>query len=419
MTDQPDNDLRLNGAVTDDQSTPPDDASSVDQAIGTEARVMLKSVRVPAEGSLPDDIKVQIRETVKAHIKEHTITYREIAKQIDKGESTISEVLAAKYARADDSPILRLLNSWIDEDERRRQRQRPIGFYSTSVFRAIKGLASFVKGNARIKETAKAHVAQECARIAIGWAPSGAGKTIGARGLASEDSLAILVRVDQRRGTDIGLARLINEAAGWRGSPRGHSMIEFVLDKLKNTGRLIIVDEGHRLKTSGCEFLRDLADVSGVPILILATEEFYARLTRVRTRSGDLNYDQFARRVGFVCDLLRGLDGKGGSKQPFFVFDEVRAIFSADDKVKLTTDAVEYLQAIACCIGLGMLGLAANVFDLAVRSALRKPDKTIDLAELRKAARRVLIPAGSLDHVLIEQIDASLDRNRELRRATA
>lgn len=416
MTDTPDN-LRITGPVMDDQTLPPDDASSVDQAIGTEARIMLKSVHIPLEGEIPENMKIQIRETVRAHMKEHTITYLEISRQIDKAESTISEVLSGKYKRADDTPILRLLNTWIDDDERRRQRQRPIGFYATSVFRAIKGLASFVKGNARIKETRKTSVTHECARIAIGWAPSGAGKTIGARGLAAEDSLSILIRVDQRRGTDIGLARLINEAAGWRGSPRGHSMIEFILEKLKNSGRLIIVDEGHRLKTSGCEFLRDLADVSGVPILILATEEFYARLTRVRTRSGDLNYDQFARRVGFVCDLLRGLDGKGGTKQPFFSLEEIQAIFAADDKVKLSKEAAEYLQAVACCVGLGMLGLATNVFDLAVRSALRKPDKTIDLAELRKAARRVLIPAGTLDHVLIEQIDASLEHNRELRRA--
>lgn len=246
----------------------------------------------------------------------------------------------------------------------------------------------------------------------MGWGPAGCGKSIGARALHTEETASILVRVQQRQGTDIGLANLICESGGWRGTPTGRNLIRFITAKLKDTARLLIVDEGHRLRPSGCELLRDLADVAGIPILILATEEFYERVTKVRTGSGNMYFDQFTSRVCLWRDLLRGVDGKGGVTRPIFSIEEVKAIFQ-DAKVRITTDGMDFLQAVARLVGLGMMRLASNIFDIALRSALRG-NKIMDVSNLRRSAKGVLIPVGILDHGILAQIDMTLKHNREI-----
>ena len=405
--------LKLTGEATEG---PQSEINPIDDAIGKEARVSLKSVKVPASGVLTDEQKQAIRDTVKEHIRDHGITIVALARQVANAESTISEVLKGTYDRAPDTPILLKLNAWLDDDERRRQREQPIGFYPTSVFKSIHQLATFVKSNARMASAKKRSAVElESARIAIGWGPGGCGKSIGAQALASEDSLAIYVRLRTGSYNGLGLARLIADAAGWRNSSQ--AVVSFVIEKLRDSGRLLIIDEGHRLQFSGCEYLRDLADVCGIPILILATKEFFTKVTRVRTESGSFNYAQFTRRVGFVCDLVKGLDGDGGSKRPIYSLEEIREIFRSET-VRLSEDGWEYLQACACTLSIGMLGEARNIYDLAMRSAVRG-SKVIDAAILRKAAKRVLIPAGWVDETILTQIDATLNTNRAIRERAA
>jgi DNA transposition AAA+ family ATPase len=421
MSDAPNN-LTLSGPNKDEGPNRVEQGSSlvspnpIDETLGTEARIMLKSIRVPESGPLADDLKRQIRETVQAHVAKHKMVLREVGLAVGVGEGTVSEVIRGKYTRADDTDILRKLNLWLDDDERRRRRVQPVGFYETGPFLAIRALAQFAKTNARVPGSRNQHggVTADPQRIVIGWGPAGCGKSLGAAALAAEDSTSILVRVEQRRGTDIGLAQLIIESAGWRGIKRDRrNAVTIVLERLADTGRLLIVDEAHRLKPSGCELIRDLADVCGIPILLLATQEFYERLTAVRTRAGSVFYDQFSRRVGYVCNLIRGVDGKGGSKRPIFSVDEVRAIFQADG-VRVTDDAIDYLQAVSCTPGLGMLGLAAGLWEKAVRSALRKL-RVIDARLLRQAAERSLIPAGELDTEVLIQIDKTLEVNATMK----
>lgn len=375
----------------------------------------MASIRVPDSGPLTEGQREEIREAVETHRRQNKLTFRDLVNIVGKGESTIHEVLKGTY-RADCDDMLRMFLSWLDADRRARDNKKPIGFYDTGVFQSMRALAAFAKSNSRVAGSRRnSAMQQEAARIVVGYGPAGCGKSVGARALAADDPLSVLVRVDAKRGTDSGLAKLISDAVGFKDSPRGTSLCEFVQEKLIDSGRLLIIDEGHRLKPSGCEFVRDLADVSGVPILILATEEFYTRLTRVRTGGGSKYYAQFSRRVGYVCDLVRGLDGKGGEKRAIYSIEEIRAIFKADG-VRLADDAADYLQAVACCCELGMLGLAANIFELALRSVIRGA-RLIDAAVLRKAARRVLIPAGFSDHGVLVQIDGSLERIRAMRPA--
>ena len=413
MPDTPDPpDLRLSPNGPESEQT--NESNPIDDGLGQDSRILLKSICLPeGEDRIPANLQAAIRDVVRDHLKQHRLTYREVARQIGYAESTVSEVLKGTYKRADASPILRKLNTWIDDDERRRQKKRPLGFYATSVFETIRGLAQYAKSHARTPDAQRNPVAEyDPPRIALGYGPAGIGKTIGARALNAEDTLSIYIRVEQKSGTDSGLADRIIDALGIRGAKRSKGAVRFVMETLHDTGRLLIVDEAHRVKFSGLEFIRDLADVCGIPILLLATEEVYLKLTETRQRRGAMFYDQFSRRVCHVADLVKGLDGKGGIKRPIFSIDEIRAMFKSD-QVKVTRDASQYLQDIACTVGLGMLGLAATIFEKAYRAALRGK-RVIDVNLLRNAARRVLIPAGNLEHETILQIEHTGERNRKM-----
>ena len=416
MSDQPDNPELHITPEGQDGTRPPAESNPVDEAYGTEARQMLKAIRLPESGPLSGRQRTQVCQTVKAHAKKNKLTYREIGRQVGYRDSVICDTLNGKY-RGDIDAVVRKLNAWVDDDERRRQRMQPLGFYETSVFRTIRDAAVIAKSNARTVRTTA--TCDDRSRIVVATGPSGCGKSVGARALHAFDPNSILIRIRQKAGTDSGVARLIVESAGWRGRPPKQGAIEFVVEKLHTTGRLLIVDEAHRLSNSGYELIRDLADECGIPILLLGTDRVRQRVESTRMGIANMLDDQFSRRVCWVADLLRGADGRGGKARPIYSIAEIVEIFKSD-KVRLTDDGAEFLCAVACTVGIGMLGMAANIYEKAAYAARRR-DNVVDAAILRLAAKRVLLPAGFSaddrvdDDPIMRQIESSLGANRGMK----
>lgn len=248
--------------------------------------------------------------------------------------------------------------------------------------------------------------------------PSGIGKTAGAIALAATDPNSILIRVVEGRGSAPGVARLIAKAIGLRDMPRHTgSIIDQIIERLTNCGRLLIVDEAHGMVRTGFNLLRDLSDVCGIPILLLGTARMQRRVVQPRMGLGNFMDEQFSRRVAYVVDLLKGSDGKGGSKRPFFSEAEIIAIFKRDN-LRLTDDAVDYLQAVACTVAIGMLGQAVNIFEKA-RTVARRGNGLVDSRILRAAAEKVLMAPGDRNEEILRQIDAQSARNRELAASAA
>lgn len=389
----------------------------VDQAVGMEARTLLKSIRIPAEGSLCEAHRAQILDVVKNHIQEHKIPQKDIATQTGVSESALSEVLRGIYKKADPSAILRKLNTWVDDDERRRQKAKPAGFYMTGVAEGLRNAAVFAKSRANVPDSHRRMIAaQDLPHIVVCHGPAGVGKSIAAAALNAEDTLSILVRVEAQSESGAGLARLLAAMMGSRFFPRGVPATRFVIDKLKGSGRLVLIDEAHRLRFTAFEFLRDLADVAGVPIVLIGTDILVDRLTAVRTRTGTMHYDQFASRVGLSIDLTKGSDGKGGTKRPIFSMNEIRHIFKADG-VRLTEEVVEFFRDCACTIGSGTLRIAVNIFHMAVNSA-RRGNGEITMKLVMSIAERTLASPGCSADEAMNRIAETRTLNRRLDPAT-
>jgi len=388
----------------------------VGEAMRMEARIMHKRVQVPEFGELTHKQRDEIRKVVRKHAKDQQITYRSIAMQIGVSDSTVSESLKATY-KGDVDKVLRQLNAWVEDDAARRNQDKPLGFYETHIFKSLRDAARIVKNQADTE--AKNSVGGDKARIAICFGPSGCGKSEGVKALCINDPNAIYIRVDSSNRSASAFARAIFNAAGWM-ARRSQSYMGALFEKLKFSGRLLVVDEGHELAEPSLKFIRDLTDVCKIPVLIVATEVLRQRVERPRRGVGNIIDDQFSRRVCIQFDLLRGSDGEGGSKRPFFTLEEIAAIFS-DDEVKLTSDGLDMLCAIACTVGIGMLGMASNIYDKARIKAKRRAGKTIDASLLLRAAELVLLPPGFSfsdgGQAIYQQIAASLDRVRDLKRA--
>ncbi len=403
-------DMGADAGTAGDRCAPPNSIDAVDEAYGTEARVMLKSVRLPEDGPLEADQVREVVGIVRGHIKAHRITLTTISHAIGVSESAVSETLRSKY-KGDRESIIRKLNSWVDDDERRRKRTAPIGIYETGVLISVRDAAAIAKKNARTAASKSIHGGGERIVMAIG--PSGIGKSAAAEALAAADPNAILVRIAEHARTGAALFDGIIASAGWRVTGPRRSRAEYVVDRLNNSGRLLIVDEFHRAKQSAYDQVRDLAEVCGIPVLLLGTSRMARRVDEPRSGVGrGLLDEQFSRRVAYVVDLLRGSDGQGGVRRPFFSIDEIVAIFKAD-KVRLTHDGAEYLAAVACCIGVGMLGQASNIFEKAAFAARRR-NGLIDAPLLRMATEKVLMPVGVRNDEIMRQIDTTLAGNRKL-----
>lgn len=388
--------------------TPP---KSIADPLGMEAREIVKEIKLPKDGPLTAFLRDKVIDAVEAHFKEHDITRNEAAVACDYTGSVISQVLNKKYEGNADE-VLRALNRFIEHDAKRRLAKTPIGFWKTCVFHAMMYLAKFARTNARIGSNINEQESNQS--IALGVGPAGCGKSAGAVAMAAEDPASVFVRVRYGAGTAKPISILIAEALGEEPCWHTFQNSRIIERKLTGSGRLLIVDEAHRLEISGCEVIRDIADICGVPILLLGTAQAAHKINSARLGVGNMLYDQFSSRVGMWMSLVEGIDGKGGTTRPIFSIDEIRAIFKSDE-VRLTRDGEEFLQACACTIGgLGMLRFAKGAWQKAVRAARKRGIRMIDSQQLRDAARMQPTDVSMSQKKIMERLDATVKLHRQM-----
>jgi chromosomal replication initiation ATPase DnaA len=208
-------------------------------------------------------------------------------------------------------------------------------------------------------------------RIALGWGDPGCGKTLGLEAIAQrEDAVLITCGVDVV--TPRAIMGKIGEALR---IPLGGSMREAfgnVVDRLRGSGKLIIVDEIHALldsrDDSAFHTLRRLSDQTGVPQLWVATCNLVDQL-RLRERKRE-PLGQIISRIGCQIHLTAKLHGGagGGKPEPLYTVEQVLAIYGANE-LRLTRDAARFLARLCTnpmrgllrtCTGLVMHATTSN-----------------------------------------------------------
>lgn len=139
------------------------------------------------------------------------------------------------------------------------------------------------------------HVESE---IGVCCGMAGLGKTYAVKMYALEHRDVILIETDFGYTPKV-LFTEIHKKIGFDGKGDLHSMLIDIVNKLKNSGRLIIVDEAENLPYRALELLRRIYDKAKVGILLVGLPKL---LTNLKGNKGQ--YKQLYSRVGVLAELL-------------------------------------------------------------------------------------------------------------------
>lgn len=332
--------------------TDPIQTSVLDRMLEQESRQLLEARMLPNEGPLTQKQRDEVVDALNAYIDKHRITQKEIVKQCSGVGAALNPILLKKYPHGPLDDHLRELNNWMEVDARRRATRPQRQFVETGVARKL---------------LIAAQKASEGPLIVVAHGPSGIGKTMVAHVIAERFPGAIYLCVSSGNTSQTALRRMVaTRLRFYSGRKRksdtpGLTLDERIFERLEGSGRLIIVDEAHRLADSGLDFLRDLYDQCKVPVLLLCTKDLLERLRK----DSDEDHGQLFSRLGWTCELTRGHDKHPHGSKPLFTVSEIRKLFE-NEKVKLHPDAQAYLQDVANMLGHGSLRSCERIIRWAV-----------------------------------------------------
>lgn len=117
------------------------------------------------------------------------------------------------------------------------------------------------------------HLIRKTGDIACLTSPAGNGKTSAVRHFAAENPSAVCINLNattRDAGKVEGLIFRTTDHREWKGQT---SRYDFLVNRFKGTGRLLIVDNAQRLTMSGRQLIFDLADDAEFPVALVGNPE--------------------------------------------------------------------------------------------------------------------------------------------------
>lgn len=178
--------------------------------------------------------------------------------------------------------------------------------------------------------------------VSVVYGDAGVGKTCAIREYARREKLALVITISPTYASITGVNELIAEQLGVR-ERVSRRITREIINKLKNSNRVLIVDEAQHLTVRALNHLRCLSDESGIGIALIGNEEVYSKLRG----SGRADFAQLFSRIGMRKQVLTNNLSE----------DDIRQVFGV---YKLEEEAMKLLTAIART-PYGLRG-AVNVF---------------------------------------------------------
>ncbi|HSV43253.1 MAG TPA: AAA family ATPase, partial [Candidatus Bathyarchaeia archaeon] len=196
--------------------------------------------------------------------------------------STLSQFMAGKYPGDSTKVRARLVEIMDRETEKTTLTKKNPDFIETSVSK-------------RFFEIAKmSHLFCE---IGVCYSDAGLGKTESAREYALRNGDCILIEADPSFSAGVMLRELHSRLYNDRRKDL-HTTFTDCIDRLKNTGRLLIIDEAEKLPYRALEFVRRIHDKANIGILLTGMSELLGNLKGIRGQ-----YAQLWSRVGMTVKL--------------------------------------------------------------------------------------------------------------------
>ena len=232
------------------------------------------------------DIRTELKELMEN--KGFTVLF--VATAIGIAKSTVSMWLNGTY-KGDNDKITDKVNNFIQrERERSNDEELPIVDISIMKFINEIGRTCHTKG-----------------KIGVCAGRAGLGKTVAVKEYTKNFLDAILIESDSGY-TAKSLLLEIHKRLGLSGKGCAYDLMNEVVNKLNNSGRLLIIDEAENLPYRALEITRRIHDKTGIGVLLVGRNVLFENL-----RGYNNQYDQLYSRVKYH-KLLDGLHIKDVKK---------------------------------------------------------------------------------------------------------
>jgi DNA transposition AAA+ family ATPase len=305
--------------------------------IKDEARLLGEARMLRDDDIYTPEAHEQIAARFRAYLASTGKSMKWAARALDMKPTTLSEVISNTY-KGHTETYIRQIDKWIDQSISQSSAQAPSNFVNTSAALHIIGMAK---------------IAHQHRKLALIYGPAGIGKTLTAEYLASEYQGSIYITVGEGMATPTGLFAAICRELKITGVRLTLAQMEnAVIDVLKDSGRMILIDEvqalvvgSKRAKAEGTlTALRKLHDATKCPMLWFGTADVMAYLRGGKTyRQG---VDQLYRRVTLSLDLAGAIANRDPNDPGWTTIEDVKKLCAARG-MRLTPGAAEELQTLA------------------------------------------------------------------------
>lgn len=205
-----------------------------------------------------------------------------IATELGISGAQLSSFISGTYKAP--HTIIPKIASLMSVSEKKAIAPREPGFVETRVSKAVMNAISY------------SHIQ---GKIAVVYGDAGVGKTMAINQYCKENNLAIKITISPSYASMSGVNELIADKLGVRERVSRKIYAE-IISKLKDSGRVIIIDEAQHLTVRTLNHLRCMADESGIGITLVGNDEVYTKLKG----SGRADFAQLFSRIGMRKQVL-------------------------------------------------------------------------------------------------------------------
>lgn len=223
-----------------------------------------------------------VRDDIKAFMEVRQFSLNTLSRALGFSTATMSQWLAGKYPGRSDEIEVAVQSFLVRQRERNQSPKLVFQFIETTVSKKVFEFARLC------------HLDSE---IGVVYGDAGLGKTDASREYTRQNPGVILIEANLGYTARV-LFKKLHHKVGLDGTGSIADMFDDVVDRLKDSGRLIVVDEAEHLPYRALELLRRVYDKANVGILLVGMPRLIANL---RGKRGE--YAQLYSRVGVAVKL--------------------------------------------------------------------------------------------------------------------
>lgn len=231
---------------------------------------------------ISENMKGDILQKLRDFVDRKGYSINKIAKQIGYSSSVVSTYLAGKYPGDVDKLEFSIASFLMRQEEIETMPKESIPFCPITNADMFFGVAR------------NCHLEQE---IGVVVGEAGTGKTKAAKQYTSNNPDVIMIEADLSFTTKVFFKEL-HKKLGMDGSGGIYDLFTDCVEKLKESGRLIIIDEAENLPYRALDMVRRLYDKANIGILLCGLPRLISNLRGKRNE-----FKQLYSRVGFFIQL--------------------------------------------------------------------------------------------------------------------